>query len=179
MPSDFKKRFTRNKDLLEWLDALVLAVVVIALVSTFAARVIQVDGHSMDPTLSNGQRLVITRLKSPDYGDIVVTDSRIDYGKPLVKRVIGKAGDVIDIDFTAGVVYRNGQALDEPYTAEGTYLAEGVSFPLTVPENGLFLMGDNRNHSSDSRSSLIGCVDTRDILGVAVLRLAPFTLFTH
>ena len=174
MNTDFKTRYRHNKDILEWLDAVVLAVVTVALLSTFCARLVRVDGSSMNPGLLHGQRLL-----TPDYGDIVVTDSRIDYGKPLIKRVIGKAGDTIDIDFAAGIVYRNGEALDEPYTAEPTYMEEGTEFPLTVPENSLFLMGDNRNHSGDSRSSLIGCIDTRDILGVAVLRLAPFTLFTR
>ena len=179
MKTDFKTRYRRNKDILEWLDAVALAVVTVALLSTFCARLVRVDGISMNPGLLDGQRLLITRLLTPDYGDIVVTDSRIDYGKPLIKRVIGKAGDTIDIDFAAGIVYRNGEALDEPYTAEPTYMEEGTEFPLTVPESSLFLMGDNRNHSGDSRSSLIGCIDTRDILGVAVLRLAPFTLFTR
>lgn len=179
MKTDFKTRYRRNKDILEWLDAVALAVVTVTLLSTFCARLVRVDGISMNPGLLDGQRLLITRLLTPDYGDIVVTDSRIDYGKPLIKRVIGKAGDTIDIDFAAGIVYRNGEALDEPYTAEPTYMEEGTEFPLTVPENSLFLMGDNRNHSGDSRSSLIGCIDTRDILGVAVLRLAPFTLFTR
>ena len=179
MAASFKDRYRRNKETLEWYDALAMAVAVIALAFTFGVRIVKVDGHSMDPTLSNGERILINLLKKPDYDDIVVVDGYTEYGRPLVKRVIGKGGDTIDIDFTAGIVYRNGEALDEPYTAEPTYVEEGTVFPLTVPENGLFLMGDNRNHSGDSRSSLIGCVDTRDILGVAVLRLAPFTLFTR
>ena len=108
-------------------------------------------------------------------GDVVIVDSYIPYGKPLVKRVIGKAGDTIDIDFTAGIVYRDGEALDEPYTAEPTYTYEGMDFPLTVPDNCLFLMGDNRNGSKDSRSTDIGCVDTRDILGTALWRILPFS----
>ena len=120
MKTDFKVRYRRNKDILEWLDAVALAVVTVALLSTFCARLVRVDGISMNPGLLDGQRLLITRLLTPDYGDIVVTDSRIDYGKPLIKRVIGKAGDTIDIDFASGIVYRNGEALDEPYTAEPT-----------------------------------------------------------
>ena len=103
MKTDFKTRYRRNKDILEWLDAVALAVVTVALLSTFCARLVRVDGISMNPGLLDGQRLLITRLLTPDYGDIVVTDSRIDYGKPLIKRVIGKAGDTIDIDFAAGI----------------------------------------------------------------------------
>ena len=175
MAMPFKDRYKRNKDILEWYDALAVAVAVIALVFTFGLRVVQVDGHSMQPTLLNGERLLMTPLKTPDYGDIVIVDSYIPYGKPLVKRGIGKAGDTIDIDFTAGIVYRNGEALDEPYTAEPTYTYEGMDFPLTVPDNCLFLMGDNRNGSKDSRSTDIGCVDTRDILGTALWRILPFS----
>lgn len=147
MAMPFKDRYKRNKEILEWYDALAVAVAVIALVFTFGLRVVQVDGHSMQPTLLNGERLLMTPLGSPDYGDVVIVDSYIPYGKPLVKRVIGKAGDTIDIDFTAGIVYRNGEALDEPYTAEPTYTYEGIDFPLTVPDNCLFIMGDNRNGS--------------------------------
>lgn len=175
MAMPFKDRYKRNKDILEWYDALAVAVAVIALVFTFSIRVVQVDGHSMEPTLLNGERMLMTPLGEPDYGSVVIVDSYIPYGKPLVKRVIGKAGDTIDIDFANGIVYRNGTALDEPYIAEPTYTYEGTDFPLTVPENCLFVMGDNRNASKDSRSSEIGCVDTRDILGTALWRILPFS----
>ena len=174
MAMPFKDRYKRNKDILEWYDALAVAVAVIALVFTFGLRVVQVDGHSMQPTLLNGERLLMTPLKTPDYSDVVIVDSYIPYGKPLVKRVIGKAGDTIDIDFEAGIVYRNGAALEEPYTAEPTYLFESVEFPITVPDGCLFLMGDNRNNSTDSRDVSVGCVDERDIMGAAVLRVLPF-----
>ena len=170
----FKDRYRSNKETLEWYDALAMAVAVIALVFTFGVRIVKVDGHSMDPTLSNGERILINLLKKPDYDDIVVVDGYTEYGRPLVKRVIGKGGDTIDIDFTAGIVYRNGEALDEPYTAEPTYLYESVDFPITVPDGCLFLMGDNRNNSTDSRDTRVGCVDERDIMGAAVLRVLPF-----
>ena len=150
MAASFKDRYRRNKETLEWYDALAMAVAVIALVFTFGVRIVKVDGHSMDPTLSNGERILINLLKKPDYDDIVV------------------------VDFTAGIVYRNGKALDEPYTAEPTYLYESVDFPITVPDGCLFLMGDNRNNSTDSRDTRVGCVDERDIMGAAVLRVLPF-----
>lgn len=173
MAQAFKERYRRNRETLEWYDALAVAVAVIALVFTFAVRIVQVDGSSMYPTLHDGERVLIGTFMQPDYGDVVVIDSYIPYGKPLVKRVIGKAGDTIDIDFDAGVVYRNGQALDEPYIAEPTWTYESVDFPITVPEGCLFLMGDNRNESKDSRDAEIGCVDTQDVLGVALWRVLP------
>ena len=114
MARTFKERYRRNRETLEWYDALAVAVAVIALVFTFVVRIVQVDGSSMNPTLYNGDRVLIASFMQPQYGDVVVVDSYIPYGKPLVKRVIGKAGDTIDIDFDLGIVYRNGEALWEP-----------------------------------------------------------------
>ena len=169
-------RYKKNNNLLEWLDAIVLALLVIVLLFTFGVRLCRVDGNSMNPGLVNGERVMISAWPyQANYGDVVVVDSYTPYGKPLVKRVIGKEGDEIDIDFGEGVVYRNGEALDEPYTAEPTYLKEENDFPMTVPEGNLFVMGDNRNHSSDSRSSMIGFIDERDVLGKALFRLFPFS----
>ena len=91
-----------------------------------------------------------------------------------LKAAMVQEGDTISIDFEAGIVYRNGEALEEPYIAEPTWTYESVNFPITVPEGCLFIMGDNRNNSKDSRDKDIGCVDTRDVLGVALWRIMPF-----
>lgn len=124
------ERCKKNKNLLEWLDSIILAVAVLSLVFTFAARAIRVDGHSMDPTLHDQQLLIINSLPyQPSHGDIVVIDAYTPHGQTLIKRVIGVAGDTIDIDFTTGTVYRNGEALDEPYTAEPTYTRLDMTFP--------------------------------------------------
>lgn len=161
-----KSRSEKNENMLEWFDSIVCAVVAIALIFTFGLRLVRVSGESMVPTLKNDEKILISSLPyAPEYGDIVVIDQYTAHGEPLVKRVIGQAGDTIDIDFTAGVVYRNGEALSEPYTAEPTWLQESVQFPVTVPEGEIFVMGDNRNHSMDSRDQEIGCIDIRDVMG--------------
>ena len=177
MAASFKDRYRRNKETLEWYDALAMAVAVIALVFTFGVRIVKVDGHSMDPTLFNGERILINLMKQPDYGDVVVVDGYTSYGKPLVKRVIAKGGDTISIDYDAGTVEVNGELLQEDYIAEPTYLGYDVQFPYTVPEGTVFVMGDNRNQSLDSRSTYVGCIDERDILGKVLVCFMPFTDF--
>ena len=168
-------RFRRNVDILDWYDALVFALAVLVLVFAFCARIVVVSGSSMNNTLVDGDRLLVqSTFYTPRRGDVVVVDSYINYGKPLVKRVIAKGGDTVDINVEQGLVYVNGEALDEPYVPEGTLSTGDVQFPLTVPEETLFLMGDNRQHSTDSRSSSVGFIDERDILGKVVLRIYPF-----
>jgi len=152
----------------EVLDIFVAALCLLLLMLTFLCRTSRVDGHSMEPTLRHRQVLLVSPYDRPlRYGDIAVVSAEgTGLNKPIVKRVIGLPGDVIDIDFAAGVVYRNGGALDEPYAAEPTHRAEGVSFPVTVEAGKCFLLGDNRNHSTDSRSPLVGQVDQREIMRV-------------
>ena len=166
-----------GRDLYEWVQALVCSVLTVVLVFTFGIRLIGVDGHSMVPTLQDGDRLLVTTsLLSGDYeyGDIVIIQKgAFAGGEPIVKRVIATEGQTVDIDFDAGVVYVDGTALEEPYTREPTWTQEGTEFPLTVPEGSIFVMGDNRNHSSDSRSSDLGTVDTRYVIGKAVFLLFP------
>lgn len=170
------QRETPGRELYEWTQALVGSVLTVVLVFTFLIRLIGVDGHSMVPTLQNGDRLlVLSSLLDSDYeyGDIVVLREESFLEEPIVKRVIATEGQTVDIDFESGVVYVDGVALDEPYINEPTYMEEGTEFPLTVPEGCIFVMGDNRNHSSDSRDSRLGTVDTRCVLGKAVFLAFP------
>lgn len=97
--------------------------------------------------------------------------------EPIIKRVIATEGQTVDIDFDAGIVYVDGVALDEPYTNDYTYDREDFDEPVTVPENCIFVMGDNRNRSTDSRTEALGCVDTRYLLGKALFRITPFSKF--
>ena len=165
-----------GRDLYEWAQALVCSVLAVVLLFTFVIRLIGVDGHSMVPTLQDGDRLLVLNAmldNDYEYGDIVVLRKDTFLEEPIVKRVIATEGQTVDIDFANGVVYVDGEALDEPYINEPTYVEEGTEFPLTVPEGSIFVMGDNRNHSSDSRSSDLGTVDTRYVIGKAVFLLFP------
>ena len=165
-----------GRDLYEWMQALVCSVLVVVLLFTFVVRLIGVDGHSMVPTLQNGDRLlVLSSLLDSDYeyGDIVVLREESFLEEPIVKRVIALEGQTVDIDYQTGAVYVDGELLEEDYINEPTYVEEGTEFPLTVPEGSIFVMGDNRNHSSDSRSSDLGTVDTRYVIGKAVFLLFP------
>ena len=165
-----------GRDLYEWTQALVCSVLAVVLLFTFVVRLIGVDGHSMVPTLQDGDRLlVLNSLWDSDYeyGDIVVLRKESFLEEPIVKRVIATEGQTVDIDFDAGVVYVDGAALEEDYIRQPTYLEEGLEFPCTVPEGCVFVMGDNRNDSDDSRDPDLGPVDTREILGQAVFLLYP------
>lgn len=162
------------KFIYEWLDSLVFAFITILLVFTFAFRVVGVSGESMVPTLQNGDWLAVRAVNmSVECGDIVVITQPNSLNEPLIKRVIAVGGDTLDIDFITGEVFVNGERLDEPYIAEATHRGFDTAFPLTVPEGYLFVMGDNRNNSLDSRSSTIGFIDERYVLGVAEFRFFP------
>lgn len=173
-----KDREQKNQNLLEWYDSLIFALIVLVVVFTFVVRVVAVSGNSMVPTLHWGDRLLIqSTFYTPKKGDVVVLDGYTNLGKPLVKRIIACEGDTVELDTEKGLVYVNGQALEEPYTAEPTYEAGDMTGQITVPEGCVFVMGDNRNHSTDSRFSDVGFVDSRDILGRVLLRIFPMDQF--
>ena len=166
----------KSREAYEWVQALVFSVLAVVLVFTFGARLIGVDGHSMVPTLQDGDRLlVLNSMLCGGYepGDIVVLRKESFLPTPIVKRVIATAGQAVDIDFGSGVVYVDGRRLHEDYINELTFTAEGTEFPLTVPEGCVFVMGDNRNHSTDSRSAQLGTIDQRYIIGRAVFLALP------
>ena len=165
-----------SRDFYEWVQALICSVLTVVVIFTFFIRLIGVDGHSMIPTLQNGDRLlVVNSLLYDDYrqGDIVVLRKDSFLEEPIVKRVIAVGGQTVDINFKTGRVSVDGKLLEEDYVNELTYLEEGTEFPLTVPEGSVFVMGDNRNNSSDSRDSRLGTVDTRYVIGKAVFLIFP------
>ena len=152
------------------------AFIIIAVVFTFVFRLVGVSGQSMTNTLQNGDWLLTVNKESYERGDIVVITEPNYFDEPLIKRVIAKGGETVDIDYTTSTVYVDGVALVEPYTREDFILPklDDIQFPYTVPEGHIFCMGDNRNGSTDSRSNLIGPLDERYVLGKAVVRILPF-----
>lgn len=164
-------------DLYFWLQALVMALVGLILVFTFVGRIIGVDGESMMPTLHNHDMLLLQSIGySPEAGDVVVLSKQsFRDGQPIVKRVIAVGGQTVDIDYASNTVSVDGVALDEPYILEPMNpLPESYSTHVEVPEGSIFVMGDNRNNSTDSRSPEIGVVDERSVLGKVLFVLLPF-----
>ena len=173
-----EKQKANDGDAFEWVQCIVSALVVCILLFVFVGRTVGVIGSSMVPTLEEGDRLIISDLFfEPEYGDIVVLRKEAFADYPIVKRVIATEGQTVDIDFEEGIVYVDGIALDEPYTNSLTTTPEDFDKAVTVPEGCVFVMGDNRNRSTDSRTDTIGCVDTRFIIGKALFRLTPFSKF--
>ena len=165
-------------EIYDWVQCIVYALVACVVVFVFFFRTIDVVGHSMDPTLHEGDKLIVTNLfNTPKYGDIVVLRKESFSDKPIVKRVIATEGQTVDIDFETGIVYVDGEALDEPYTAEPATRALDFDGEVTVPEGCIFVMGDNRNKSTDSRDDAIGMVDTRYIIGREIVRVFPLNKF--
>ena len=180
-----EKGFVTKRDTFEWLEVIVTAMVAVVVVFTLVFKVVTIDGGSMRETLHNGDKVVISNLfYTPKQKDIVVISRNIDNSyesesqAPIIKRVIATEGQIVDIDFNTGMVYVDGVALDEPYTRTPTNLSYDIQFPVKVDDGCVFVLGDNRNDSHDSRSSLIGnngMIDTRYILGKAILKVFPFS----
>ena len=156
----------------DFAEAAVGAIVFIALLFIFVCRFLTVDGNSMNPTLSNNDRILASSTAyTAVQGDIVIITQPNSFDAPIVKRVIALGGQTVDIK--NGKVYVDGEALDEPYVKEQTIVKGNICYPFTVPENCIFVMGDNRNHSTDSRFSSVGVIDERYILGKVLGRWIP------
>ncbi len=179
-------------DFLEIVETMLISVFVVLLLFTYLIRPVTVDGRSMNPTLLHGDKLVMYRLfYQPQQGDIVVVhnheghildgnnnvvSSGFSLNENIIKRVIAVEGQTITVDETAGLVYVNGVALQEDYINESTLTNDGAFvYPITIPEGYVFVMGDNRNHSTDSRSSAVGLIAVEDVLGKAFFRYGPFS----
>ncbi len=168
-----------KSEIFDWVQNITVILVSIVLIFIFCARIVGVDGQSMMPTLEHKDWLITSNMfYEPEQGDIVVLAKKsfLD-GKMIVKRVIAVEGQTVDIDFQKGIVYVDGEALDEPYTYTKTNRMADAQFPQTVPKDCVFVLGDNRNHSSDSREASLGMVNKANILGKVIFRVLPFDSF--
>lgn len=178
------------EDILDWTSCFVYAVAAVLALNLFLFRSITVSGDSMNDTLVNNDKVIATNfMYTPQYGDIVIVEAdklhlhgTAIYGETIIKRIVAKAGDTIRIDFQNGVVYRNGEVVEEDYIKEPIrdhyqgWIESNKDY--VVPENCVFVMGDNRNKSNDSRNMKdVGFIDTNYIMGKVFVRYAPFSSF--
>ena len=166
-----------GREMYDWLQSLLSALIFCVILFSFFIRIIDVRGTSMNPTLSNGDKMLVSGvLYKPKAGDVVVfKKDEYDPEKALVKRVIATEGQEINIDFDSGTVYVDGEAIEESYISELTHNKLDYIGPKTVPEGCVFVMGDNRNVSKDSRDPEIGLIDKREIMGKVIFLLIPGT----
>ena len=186
-PEEPKKPFA---DVLEWMSCMIFAVTAMLVINLFFFRSITVSGTSMNDTLVDGDKVIAMNFcYTPQYGDIVIVQAdKLKnkntglYGEPIIKRVIAKGGDTVRIDYANGNVYRNDELLEEDYIKDLTHLHNDGwlqdNEEIVVPENCVFVMGDNRNASNDSRNLQdVGFIDVDSIMGKAIVRFAPIKSF--
>lgn len=165
---------------MEWVETVVFAIILVSVVFTFAARIITVDGSSMEPTYFHGDRVLVSGFAGDvGQGDIVIIVHALQ--EPIIKRVVATEGQVVDFDPVAGELTVDGAPIKgEVFGIQNgiTYLpdlpGQVLEFPQAVPENCVFVLGDNRGNSTDSRFASVGMIDHRNILGKVVFNLYPF-----
>ncbi len=173
-----EEEVTLTQSCYEWLHTFIIAIALVVLILTFVFRLVDVDGESMMDTLRDKDRLIVTNfLYQPENGDIVVISHGQNLNKPIIKRVIATEGQSLKIDFQKGIVSVNGAVIDEPYIKALTTKQGDAEIPEVIPEGMVFVMGDNRNHSTDSRFSTVGLIPVTNIIGKAQFRVSPFNSF--
>lgn len=187
--TDIKNKAPKKKfwqEVYDWAESICISLAVVMFIFSFCFKTVEVWGTSMEDTLhgrdvsgvidESGDKLLISNLfYTPEYGDIIVIHAETE--ETIIKRVIATEGQEVDINCETGEVIVDGAVLDEPYIKNPTYSSGNVTFPVTVPEGCVFVLGDNRAVSLDSRYDVIGMVDTDDILGKVILRIYPFDQF--
>ncbi len=181
-----KKPINWRKELFDWIQAIVIALVISFLLKNFVLTLAKVQGESMEPTLQHEDRLYVNKLMyEPEKGDVIIFKPASDPDRPYIKRIIATEGDSVYIDFATGDVYVNDEIIDEPYINETTHLMGSYierlmmnseysrENPIVIEKDKLFVMGDNRNASKDSRE--IGQVPEKEIIGHAIFRFWPLS----
>lgn len=165
----------------EIFGTLLSALIVAILIMTFIFRPVVVDGKSMEPTFYDGERLILSVSYDtmPSNGDVIVISHPKGYDGRIIKRVIATEGQTLSIDFEKNEVVVDGVLLDEPYIAGRTIQTDrSMEIPSVIPEGYVFVMGDNREASLDSRSTMIGLIPVTSIMGKVQMRIMPFDRFT-
>ena len=160
----------------DWANTVAFAIIVVLLILTFVFKQVTVNGPSMNDTLQNGDRLIVTDfMYEPHNGDIIVASHGKEYNEPIIKRIIATSGQSISVDYDTGNVCVDGVIIDEKYIKGKTIkLSDPIKFPVTIPEGYVFVMGDNREDSIDSRTNVIGMIPVQNIIGKAIFRVYPF-----
>lgn len=184
--NDANGQFNLTKEIFDWIESIAVSIVIVVLLFTFIFRMVWVQGHSMENTLQDNDRVIISSLGyEPKQYDIVVVNAENEKmlaerpdlkGKPFIKRIIATEGQTIDFNREKGQVIVDGKVLDEWYIKEAMteFGDKPDMFPLTVKKDQVFVMGDNRNDSYDSRYELIGTIDKHKIIGKVIIRVFPF-----
>ncbi len=161
----------------DWVQCVLIAFIAVAVLLTFGFRVINVDGDSMMNTLTNSDKVIVSELfYTPQDKDVVVISHGAQFQRPIIKRVIATAGQTLDINFETGEVVVDGVVIDEEY-AVGETKKGNTEIPNVIPEGKVFVMGDNRSVSLDSRYEEIGLINETDIIGKAEFVFLPFNHF--
>lgn len=168
----------RMESIYDMASVVVSAILTVGIIFTFLFKISTVSGESMENTLYGGDKLIISAITTDvEYGDVVVTSQPNGYGKVLIKRVIAVGGQTVWFDEETNKVVVDGKVLDEPYIKEEMEFLLSMTKLFRVPEGKLFLMGDNRNESADSREELIGMIDERYVVGKVIYRIGDKNLF--
>ncbi len=162
----------------DFVRCILFAIAVVVICLTFVFRLVGVDGSSMENTLMTNDKVIVTNFfYTPDNNDIIVISHGAEYNKPLIKRVIATEGQTIKLDYENEQIIVDGVVIDEPYVKEGTFVGNYAEYdiPEVVPEGKVFVMGDNRKVSADSRSTRVGLIDVDDVIGKAQFVVFPFS----
>ena len=168
------------REILDWLICIVVAVAIALVIRNYVFTLVNVSGHSMDPTLNDKDVLYVNRfMYEPEVGDIIVFKPKNSPDTPYVKRVIALEGQVVEFDYDSGSVIVDGEIIEEDYILEpiDSLHFGNMTYPYTVPQDHIYALGDNRNNSSDSRLTSVGAVSEESIIGKAIFRIIPFGEF--